>query len=195
MSSDRYSSAKSALLRRHDRSVGGDPGVAVHRHAMSLEGLQSLRNKGIRDVGVHQQGFHRIADRGPLSLGVDHDLQRLLLIGARVDEEVTVADAGLDHRHLAVADDGVDQSGAAPRDQHVDQAAGRHQVRCDLSWSAAPTGWRRPATRLRPVRPAGPRPPPHWNPRPTTSHAAARRFPTSGRCHRHRRSRSGGPRR
>ena len=74
---------------------------------------------------------------------------------ARVDVDVAVADAGLDHRHRRLLDDGLDQARSAARDEHVDQAAGAHQLLDRLARvGRAPAGRRRPGSpaRRRPRR-------------------------------------------
>src|SRR5690606_39002732 len=50
------------------------------------------------DVLVHQQGFQRVAGRGPAALAVDQQGQRLVDVGIGVDEQVAHALVVLDHR-------------------------------------------------------------------------------------------------
>ena len=94
---------------------------------------RSAFGERVGDVSVHQQRLRGIADRRPLSLGVDQDVERHLFVCCGVDEDVTVAHSRLNDWHLAVADHGVDQACAAARNQHIDQSARRHQLRGDLA--------------------------------------------------------------
>ena len=48
---------------------------------------------------MHQQAFQGVAHAGPLHLGVEDDLQGLILIRIRVDKGVADALEVLEHRH------------------------------------------------------------------------------------------------
>ena len=115
---------------RRDRVGEGahDALVAVHRHAGGAEGSQHRRQQAVGRVRVHEQGLERVADARPADLRVDDDVDGHLLVGARVEEDVHDARAGLDHGHRRLAHDGLDQLGAAARHEHVDQPARPHEL-------------------------------------------------------------------
>ena len=74
------------------------------------------------DRGVDQQGLGRVADPGPLDLGVDGDPPRHLEVGVGVDVDVAVARRRVHHRHRRDRLDRLLQPLAAARDQQVDEA-------------------------------------------------------------------------
>ena len=77
---------------------------------------------------MHQQRLGGVADAGALHLGVDHDLDRLLEVGARIDEDVAVAAGGIDHRDLRVLDQVFLERLAAAGDDQVDVFAHLQQL-------------------------------------------------------------------
>ncbi|MCY1224037.1 hypothetical protein D9M72_361800 [compost metagenome] len=68
---------------------------------------------------MHQQGFHGVARRVTLGLGVVGHADGLVQVGGNVDVDVADAVQVLDHRHLGLAADALDQALAAARDDHV----------------------------------------------------------------------------
>src|SRR3546814_4461515 len=57
------------------------------------------REELVGDVLVDQERLGRVADAGAVGLGVDDDGCGLVQVGSRVDIDVAVANACLDHRH------------------------------------------------------------------------------------------------
>ncbi len=124
-----YSVAQSSSVAGTESIDGGqrgaDPIVGVQRDAGGAQGGGDGGQHG--GAGVDQQGFHGVADAGPLGLGVQQDLHGHLLVRGGVKEDVHVAFAGLDHGNLGVGHDGLDQLAAAAGNQDVHPAAGTHQ--------------------------------------------------------------------
>jgi hypothetical protein len=77
---------------------------------------------------VHEQGLEGVADARTLHLRIVHELDRPVLAGARVEEHVHHARAGLDDGHLRLVDDGAYEAGTPARDEHVDVLASLHEV-------------------------------------------------------------------
>ena len=73
---------------------------------------------------VDEQRLGRVAHRGAVGLGVEHDALGHVEVGGGVDVDVAVADAGLDHGHRRLLDDRPDQPGAAARDRARRRARG-----------------------------------------------------------------------
>ncbi|MND53378.1 hypothetical protein D3C80_444140 [compost metagenome] len=95
-------------------------GVATQLHALvAIDGGQR-RQHTLGNGGVHQQGFHGVAGRVTLGLGVVGHANGLVQVGGDVDVDVADAVQVLDHRHLGLAADALDQALAAARDYHVD---------------------------------------------------------------------------
>ena len=65
---------------------------------------------------------------GPLRLGVDHDVERVVEVGRRVDVHVAVAVAVDDHGDGGVVADALDQRRAATRDEAVDDVGELHEL-------------------------------------------------------------------
>src|SRR3546814_14620780 len=76
----------------------------------------------VGDVLVDQERLGRVADAGAVGLGVDDDGCGLVQVGSRVDIDVAVANACLDHRHRRLLHHAADQARAPARDEDVDQA-------------------------------------------------------------------------
>ncbi|MNN24578.1 hypothetical protein D3C81_1380160 [compost metagenome] len=73
------------------------------------------------DALVHQQGFHGVARRVAMGLGVVGDANGLVEVGGDVDVDVADAVQVLDHRHAGVTADALDQALAATRHDDVDE--------------------------------------------------------------------------
>ncbi len=77
---------------------------------------------------MDDQGFGRITDARPLSLGVDDDAERHIEIGGPVDIDVAVA-VTINHiRHGGVLDDDVDQGRSTARNKTVDESPEPHKL-------------------------------------------------------------------
>ena len=102
-------------------------GAGVHHDAGSAEAGQHLGQERLGDRLVDEEGLRRVADAGPLGLGVDDDALGDVEVGSRVDVDVVDADPRLDDRHRGLGHHGLDEVGAAAGDHEVDEAAGGHE--------------------------------------------------------------------
>ena len=102
--------------------------VEIHCHAGVLERIDQPRHGLVGDRGVDQKRLCGVAHAGATGLGVQQDPFGHIQIGGVVDVDMTVADTGLDGRHMCVADHRIDQSRAPAWDHHIDQSARLDQV-------------------------------------------------------------------
>src|SRR5690606_12798144 len=91
---------------RHERARAL-AAAQLHAGRAQLGGEAGQQRRGLGLVD--EQGLGGVAHAGPLHLGVEHDAPRRLRVGAGVDVDVAVADAGLDHGYRRVRHDVPDQ--------------------------------------------------------------------------------------
>ena len=99
---------------------------------LDLAGRQPLGHRGQelpRHRPVHQHGVQRVADAGPLHLGVLHDVDGAGQVGALVHEDVADAHAAGDHRDRRLLAAEPVQGRAAARDDHVHVLVQPQQLR------------------------------------------------------------------
>ncbi len=105
------------------------PGPLVADELDTRPGLPAARGRKV--VGhrpVDEQGLGRVADPGPLRLGVDHDRQRHVEIGGAVHVDVAVP-VPVDHAgDGGLLPDGGDERCPASGDQAVDHALEPHEL-------------------------------------------------------------------
>ena len=121
--------SSSVAAVRHPGRLGRGPGgvVGVQHDAGPGQLGQHLGQELGGDGLVDEERLGGVADAGALGLGVDHDGERLVEVGRRVDVDVAVADARLDDGHGGLGHDGLDEPGAAAGDHQVDEPAGGQQ--------------------------------------------------------------------
>ena len=186
------------LGERVAQRAGQRAGAPVHPqlHPRLAQLPERARQEVGGGVGVHEQGLGRVADGGPLHLGVHGDPQRVVEVGRRVHEHVAVAGGRVHDGHRGVLLERRLQPLAAARDDQVDQAVLGGELAQLVAVAAAPRSTRRPrVSRPRWPPPTPPGPARRSSAPPSTSRAARSRCPTSGRAPSSRRSRSAAPRR
>src|SRR5690606_21927679 len=93
--------------------------AAAQLHVLGAVDVGQRRQHALGDAGVHQQGFHGVAGRVALGLGVVGDANGLVEVGGDIDVDVADAVQVLDDRHTGVTADALDQALAAARHDHV----------------------------------------------------------------------------
>ena len=77
---------------------------------------------------MHHQRLGGVADARALGLGVDHDVERAVEVGGRVDVDVAVAVTVDDDGDGRVVTDALDQRRTAARDEAVDDVGELHEL-------------------------------------------------------------------
>ena len=124
-------------IRRACRGAGDDGGCTrvqpqLHRvqplcRAVRAQPPGQLGQELCRNVTVHQAHLLRVADAGAAGLGVFDDVQRLILLGRSIHEDVADAGTGLDAGDFCVFHTGADEPGPSARDEQIHIAHRRHQ--------------------------------------------------------------------
>ena len=102
--------------------------VGAHLDAGGGERAQHARKEVSGDALVHEQRLGGVAHAGSLRLGVEHDRERLLEVGAGVDVDVAVAGGGVDDGHGGDRLQRLLEPLAAARDDQVDGVALRGEL-------------------------------------------------------------------
>ncbi len=105
---------------RHERACGL---VSAQLTTALQEVRGDLRQKGLGDGLIHQQGLQRAADAGAAHLGIESELDSHLRIGGLVDEHVAEAFQVADHRHAGLLLHTLDQALPAARDNDIELSA------------------------------------------------------------------------
>ena len=109
------------VLRRTDvRRAPASLRIADELDALLVQHVGDARHEDVGNVRVHDQRVGRVADAGPLRLGVHHDGQRVVEIGRRVHVYVAVAVTVDDHRDLGVLTHVLDERRTAAGNEAVD---------------------------------------------------------------------------
>jgi len=77
----------------------GDGRITMQSDAGVLQSSGHRRQKSLGDVTMHEQRLRGVAHRRSAGLGVEHYRLGHGQVSRGVDVDMTVADAGLDHRH------------------------------------------------------------------------------------------------
>ena len=104
----------------HVPQDSGRPGTAAQFHMMLLHAGGNDGQRLFSDIRMDEQGFGRVADRGPGHLGVDGDGRRHRHIRVLVHIYMAVAGAGFDDRHRSILYHRADQARPPPGNEHVE---------------------------------------------------------------------------
>ena len=115
-------SQSSSVASPYSRRRATSRAVDAQLDAGVAQLAKSGRQERVRRVDVDEQRLGRVADAGPLGLGVDDDPLRGVEVGGRVDVDVAVARRRVDHRHRGDRLQRLLQPLATARDDEVDEA-------------------------------------------------------------------------
>ena len=103
--------------------------VTMNQDAPSATSTHEARQEFARNVLVNKHRLDRIADARPLGLCVFDNRNGHVKIGGRVNVDMAIALARLDHRDGRLLDAGANERVAAARNEDVNETVGMHKLK------------------------------------------------------------------